>query len=233
MFIDEIHRLPRVVEEVLYPALEDYAIDILIGQGPSARSVKVDLKPFTLVGATTRTSMLTSPLRDRFGMDFRLNYYSPEQLKQIVLRSAKILSVGISDEAALEIGKRTRGTPRLANRVLKRVRDYAQEKTDGVIDIEAAKVSMALLNLDERGLDDLDRQILRTIIEKFNGGPVGIETIAASIGEESQTVEEVYEPYLLQEGFLQRTRRGREVTDLAYEHLSLDKKQSNRQQKLL
>jgi Holliday junction DNA helicase RuvB len=233
LFIDEIHRLPRVVEEVLYPALEDYAIDILIGQGPSARSVKVNLKPFTLVGATTRTSLLTSPLRDRFGMDFRLNYYSPEQLKQIVLRSAKILGVTIHDEAALEIGKRTRGTPRLANRVLKRVRDFAQEKTGGVIDLESAQTSMALLNLDERGLDDLDRQILRTIIDKFRGGPVGIETIAASIGEESQTIEEVYEPYLLQEGFMQRTRRGREVTDAAYDHLGLERTSGNRQQKLL
>lgn len=221
LFIDEIHRLPRVVEEVLYPALEDFSIDILIGQGPSARSVKVDLKPFTLVGATTRTSLLTSPLRDRFGMVFRLNYYSSEQLQKIVQRSASILKVNIESEASLEIGKRSRGTPRLANRILKRVRDYAQEKNDGVIDLHSAKSAMALLNIDERGLDDIDRKILLTIIERFNGGPVGVDTISASLGEEKDTVEDVYEPYLLQEGFLQRTRRGREVTLLAYEHLNI------------
>jgi Holliday junction DNA helicase RuvB len=221
LFIDEIHRLPRVVEEVLYPALEDYSIDILIGQGPSARSVKVDLKPFTLVGATTRTSLLTSPLRDRFGMVFRLQFYSPEQLQQIVTRSSSLLGCQIAKDASFEIGKRSRGTPRIANRILKRVRDYAQQHNDGVIDVDSAITAMDLLNIDERGLDEIDRKILAIIIERFSGGPVGVETIAATLGEDKNTVEDVYEPYLLQEGFLQRTRRGREVTDLAYRHLEL------------
>jgi Holliday junction DNA helicase RuvB len=203
LFIDEIHRLPRIVEEVLYPALEDYSIDILIGQGPSARSVKVDLKPFTLVGATTRTSLLTSPLRDRFGMVFRLQFYTPEQLQKIVLRSSQLLGCEIEEDAALAIGLRSRGTPRLANRILKRVRDYAQEKNQGVIDIESANSAMDLLNVDERGLDEIDRKILLSIIERFDGGPVGVDTIAATLGEDKDTVEDVYEPYLLQEGFLQ------------------------------
>ncbi len=224
LFIDEIHRLPRVVEEVLYPALEDFEIDILIGQGPAAKSVKVELKPFTLIGATTRTSLLTSPLRDRFGMVFRLNFYSAEELSTIVTRSAGILNVEIDKEASLEIGKRSRGTPRIANRVLKRVRDYSQERASGRVDLPAVKEAMTLLNIDARGLDEIDRLILTTVVEKFAGGPVGVETIAASIGEDKDTVEDVYEPYLLQEGFLVRTRRGREVTDLAYSHLGLPKR---------
>lgn len=223
LFIDEIHRLPRVVEEVLYPALEDFSIDILIGQGPAARSVKVDLKPFTLIGATTRTSLLTSPLRDRFGMVFRLNFYSPDELSAIVKRSASILGVSIADAAAQEIGNRSRGTPRIANRVLKRVRDFAQEKGNGSIDLDAVHAAMELLSIDARGLDDLDRQILTTIIEKFSGGPVGVETIAAAIGEDKDTVEDVYEPYLMQEGFLVRTKRGREVTDAAFHHLGIER----------
>ena len=224
LFIDEIHRLPRVVEEVLYPALEDFEIDILIGQGPAAKSVKVELKPFTLIGATTRTSLLTSPLRDRFGMVFRLNFYTPEELSTIVERSAGILQVEIDREAAVEIGKRSRGTPRIANRVLKRVRDYTQERGTGRVDLAAVQKAMTLLNIDERGLDEIDRLILTTIAEKFSGGPVGVETIAASIGEDKDTVEDVYEPYLLQEGFLIRTRRGREVTDQTYDHLKLPRR---------
>lgn len=224
LFIDEIHRLPRVVEEVLYPALEDFEIDILIGQGPAAKSVKVELKPFTLIGATTRTSLLTSPLRDRFGMVFRLNFYSPDELSSIVTRSAGILQVDIDPAASIEIGRRSRGTPRIANRVLKRVRDYSQERGSGRIDIEAVRQAMTLLRIDERGLDEIDRTILTTIAEKFGGGPVGVETIAASIGEDKDTVEDVYEPYLLQEGLLVRTRRGREVTEEAYSHLGLTRR---------
>lgn len=223
LFIDEIHRLPRVVEEVLYPALEDFSIDILIGQGPAAKSVKVDLKPFTLIGATTRTSLLTSPLRDRFGMVFRLNFYSPEELSAIVKRSAGILGVSIQDDATYEIGLRSRGTPRIANRVLKRVRDFAQERGNGEITLATVQQAMHLLSIDGRGLDDLDRKILHVIIEKFHGGPVGVETIAAAVGEDKDTLEDVYEPYLMQEGFLTRTRRGREVTDTGYKHLGIDK----------
>lgn len=223
LFIDEIHRLPRVVEEVLYPALEDFSIDILIGQGPAAKSVKVDLKPFTLVGATTRTSLLTSPLRDRFGMVFRLNFYSPEELQRIIQRSARILGITITSEAAIELGRRSRGTPRIANRVLKRVRDFAQEKGANEVDVDTVGEAMGLLSVDARGLDDLDRRILRTIIDKFNGGPVGVETVAAAVGEDRDTLEDVYEPYLMQEGFLARTRRGREATDEAYRHLGLER----------
>jgi len=219
LFIDEIHRLPRVVEEILYPAMEDFEIDILVGQGPAARSVKIELKPFTLIGATTRTGLLTSPLRDRFGMVMRLGFYSPQELVQILLRSAKILQVEIDQAAALEIGRRSRGTPRVANRILKRVRDFAQEKAQGRITLEVAQQSLKLLEVDERGLDGMDRTILETIIDKFSGGPVGIETISVAVGEEKDTLEDVYEPFLVQEGFLTRTRKGREVTELAYSHL--------------
>lgn len=224
LFIDEIHRLPRVVEEVLYPALEDYQIDILIGQGPSAKSVRIDLKPFTLVGATTRTALLTSPLRDRFGLVMRLNFYSDEELSELLLRSADILKVQLETEAANEIGRRSRGTPRIANRILRRVRDYAQERADGVITKTVVCDALKQLDVDTRGLDTMDRTILLTIIEKFEGGPVGLDTVAASIGEDRDTVGDVYEPYLLQEGFLARTKRGRVVTSQAYEHLGLEPK---------
>lgn len=219
LFIDEIHRLPRVVEEVLYPAMEDFQLDILIGQGPAAKSVKIDLKPFTLVGATTRTGLLTSPLRDRFGMLLRLSFYTPEELDRIVTRSAGLLGVRLESGAAAEIGRRARGTPRIANRILKRVRDYAEERGSGVVDVATTRAAMALLDIDPRGLDRMDRLVLETIIDKFAGGPVGLDTIAAAIGEESETLEDVYEPYLLQEGFIIRTRRGREATELAYEHI--------------
>jgi Holliday junction DNA helicase RuvB len=219
LFIDEIHRLPRVVEEVLYPAMEDYQIDIMIGQGPSARSVKIDLKPFTLIGATTRTSLLTSPLRDRFGIVLRLEFYTEDELQQIIERSAKILEIQISPEAAREIGRRARGTPRIANRLLKRIRDYAQERAAGVISPEVVAHAVSMLDIDASGLDRMDRSILRLIVEKFSGGPVGIETIAAAIGEDRETIEDVYEPFLIQQGLLARTRRGREVTRRGYEHL--------------
>lgn len=220
LFIDEIHRLPRVVEEVLYPAMEDYQIDILIGQGPSAKSIKIDLKPFTLVGATTRTGLLTSPLRDRFGIAMRLGFYTPEELQKIVRRSADILRVNLTAEAALEIGRRSRGTPRIANRLLKRVRDFAHGHDATSISADVARAALSKLSIDERGLDEMDRAILTTMIEKFNGGPVGVETIAAAIGEDRDTLEDVYEPYLLQEGLIIRTRRGREVTDAGYSHLN-------------
>jgi Holliday junction DNA helicase RuvB len=211
--------MPRVVEEVLYPALEDFHIDILIGQGPASRSVKIDLKPFTLIGATTRTALLTSPLRDRFGLLQRLGYYKPEELQQIVLRSAEILKVPIDNDAAVEIGKRSRGTPRIANRILRRVRDYAQERASGVATCEVVHQALRMLDIDDKGLDSMDRKILETVIDRFQGGPVGIETIAAAIGEDKSTIEEVYEPFLVQEGFVARTRRGREVTSRALAHL--------------
>ena len=229
LFIDEIHRLPRVVEEVLYPAMEDFQIDILIGSGAAAKSIKIDLKPFTLVGATTRTGLLTSPLRDRFGMVLRLGFYSPEELSTVVTRSAAILNVEITPDAAAEIGRRARGTPRIANRMLKRVRDFAQQKGDGRIDKAIAGQALELLQVDERGLDLMDRMILSVIIEKFAGGPVGIETIAAAIGEDRDTLEDVYEPFLVQEGFVIRTRRGREATDMAYEHLGIKRPGGQRQ----
>lgn len=231
LFIDEIHRLPRVVEEVLYPALEDYQIDILIGQGPAAKSVKVELKPFTLVGATTRTSLLTSPLRDRFGIVFRLNYYSPEDLSSIVKRASGILGVLIDQDSALEIGKRARGTPRIANRILKRVRDYAQNEGKRSIDKGSVQRAMELLKIDDFGLDEMDREILRTIIEKYSGGPVGVESLAATLGEDRDTIEDVYEPYLLQEGFIIRTRRGREATDRAYDLLNLKRRAGSQQER--
>ncbi|MCB0340036.1 MAG: Holliday junction branch migration DNA helicase RuvB [Bdellovibrionales bacterium] len=219
LFIDEIHRLPRTVEEVLYPAMEDFHIDIMIGQGPAARSVKVDLKPFTLIGATTRTGLLTSPLRDRFGLVQRLEFYSPEELEKIILRSSKLLGVAIEKSAAHEIGSRARGTPRIANRILKRVRDYAQEYGDGGINTDSVQKALSLLDIDSLGLDRMDRQILSTVIDQFKGGPVGIDAIAAAIGEQRDTLEEVYEPFLLQIGLLNRGRRGREVTEKALNHL--------------
>ncbi|MBF0487644.1 MAG: Holliday junction branch migration DNA helicase RuvB [Nitrospirae bacterium] len=219
LFIDEIHRLPRIVEEIMYPAMEDFKLDILIGQGPSARTLKLNLPRFTLIGATTRTGLLTSPLRDRFGVINRLEYYGHPDLVIIINRSAAIIGVEITDEASLEIARRSRGTPRIANRLLKRVRDFAQVKNNGVVDLKIAQIALASLNIDKLGLDDMDRKVLLTIIEKFGGGPVGIETISASVSEDKDTIEDVYEPYLLQEGLLERTPRGRLATPLAYEHL--------------
>ncbi len=221
LFIDEIHRMPRVVEEVLYPAMEDYRLDIIIGQGPNARTLKVNLPGFTLIGATTRTGLLTSPLRDRFGVIIRLEYYSPEELTLIIKRSARILNVQITEEAAHEIARRCRGTPRIANRLLRRVRDFAEVEGDGVVNVEITNHALQAMDVDERGLDEMDRRLLRTIIEKYQGGPVGIETLAASLREDRETIEDVYEPYLLQEGFIERTPRGRLATRWAYEHLNL------------
>jgi Holliday junction DNA helicase RuvB len=221
LFIDEIHRLSRVVEERLYSAMEDFALDIIIGKGPSAKSVRLPLKPFTIVGATTRVGALTAPLRDRFGAIYRLNYYDENALRQIMRRNARILRVKMDEDGTREIALRARGTPRIANRLLRRVRDYAQVRADGVITREVARAALEALEVDERGLDPHDRMILRTIIEKFDGGPVGIETLAASTSEEVETIEDVYEPYLLQLGFLARTPRGRITTRLAYEHLGL------------
>lgn len=221
LFVDEIHRLNRQVEEVLYPAMEDFAIDIMIGKGSSARSIRLTLPHFTLVGATTRAGLLTAPLRDRFGVVNRLEFYTPEELKVIVLRSANVLDVQIEESGALEIARRSRGTPRLANRLLKRVRDFAQVKYDGVISMEVAKFALDLLEVDKLGLDKIDRNILVTMIHNFKGGPVGLDTLAAAIGEDSGTIEEVYEPYLIKNGFLQRTPRGRMVTETAYHHLGI------------
>jgi len=219
LFIDEIHRLSPVVEEYLYSAMEDYRIDIMIDKGPSARSIQIDLNPFTLVGATTRSGLLTAPLRARFGINLHLEYYEPETLTRILKRSAGILDVPISDDAAVEIARRSRGTPRIANALLRRVRDFAQVKGDGRIDTDIARLSLSALNIDRYGLDEIDNKILLTIIDKFRGGPVGVSTIATAIGEDSGTVEEVYEPFLIMEGFIKRTPRGRVVTPLAYEHL--------------
>ena len=221
LFVDEIHRLNRQVEEVLYPAMEDYAIDIMIGKGAGARSIRLNLPKFTLVGATTRAGMLTAPLRDRFGVVNRLEFYSDQELKTIVLRSAKVLNVEIEEEGALELARRSRGTPRLANRLLKRVRDFAQVKYDGVITKEVANYALDLLDVDKYGLDHIDRGILLTMIEKFQGGPVGLDTLAAAVSEDAGTLEDVYEPYLLKNGFIQRTPRGRVVTELAYRHLGI------------
>lgn len=222
LFVDEIHRLNRQVEEVLYPAMEDYAIDIMIGKGATARSIRLDLPKFTLVGATTRAGMLTAPLRDRFGVIHRLEFYSVEELKLIIQHSAKILNVEIDEKGARELARRSRGTPRLANRILKRVRDFAQVKYNGVITEEVANIALDLLDVDKMGLDHIDRNILMTMIEKFSGGPVGLETLAAAIGEDSGTIEDVYEPYLIKNGFVNRTPRGRVVTDYAYKHLGLE-----------
>ena len=221
LFVDEIHRLNRQVEEVLYPAMEDYAIDIMIGKGASARSIRLDLPKFTLVGATTRVGMLTAPLRDRFGVIHRLEFYTVEELKRIIARSAKVLDVGIDDAGATALARRSRGTPRLANRLLKRVRDFAQVKYDGYITEDVANYALDLLDVDKCGLDHTDRNLLMTIIERFDGGPVGLDTLAASLSEDSGTIEDVYEPYLLKNGFIQRTPRGRIVTDLAYAHLGI------------
>ena len=223
LFVDEIHRLNRQVEEVLYPAMEDYAIDIMIGKGASARSIRLDLPKFTLVGATTRAGMLTAPLRDRFGVVTRMEYYTVEELKMIILRSAKVLEVGIDENGAYAMARRSRGTPRLANRLLKRVRDFAQVKYDGYITEEVADYALDLLDVDKEGLDQTDRGILLAMIVKFGGGQVGLETLAASIGEDPGTIEDVYEPYLLKNGFIQRTPRGRVVTDAAYAHLGICK----------
>ena len=218
LFIDEIHRLSPVVEEYLYSAMEDYRIDIMIDKGPSARSIQIDLNPFTLVGATTRSGLLTAPLRARFGINLHLVYYDPETLKRIIKRSASILKVPIDDDAAIEIARRSRGTPRIANALLRRVRDFAQVKGSGRIDTRISHIALTALNIDQYGLDEIDNKILLTIIDKFKGGPVGITTIATAIGEDSGTVEEVYEPYLIMEGFIKRTPRGRMVTELAYQH---------------
>ncbi len=219
LFIDEIHRLSPVVEEYLYSAMEDYRIDIMIESGPNARTVQIHLEPFTLIGATTRSGLLTAPMRARFGINSRLNYYTKELLTTIIQRSASILKVPITMEAAIEIAGRSRGTPRIANALLRRVRDFAQIKGDGKITIEIAKYALKALNVDEHGLDEMDNKILSTIIDKFKGGPVGISTLATAVGENSETIEEVYEPFLIQEGFLMRTPRGREATDFAYKHL--------------
>lgn len=223
LFVDEIHRLNRQVEEVLYPAMEDFAIDIMIGKGASARSIRLDLPHFTLVGATTRAGLLTAPLRDRFGVIHRLEFYTEEELQTIIQHSAKILGVEIDAKGAAEMAKRSRGTPRLANRLLKRVRDFAQVKYDGKITQEVASFALDLLEVDKYGLDQTDRYILQTIMQKFQGGPVGLDTLAAAIGEDSGTIEDVYEPYLIQHGFLNRTPRGRMATEHAYHHLGLDK----------
>ena len=221
LFVDEIHRLNRQVEEVLYPAMEDYAIDIMIGKGAGARSIRLNLPKFTLVGATTRAGMLTAPLRDRFGVVNRLEFYTDKELMTIILRSARVLDVEIEEEGALELARRSRGTPRLANRLLKRVRDFAQVKYDGKITKKVADYALDLLDVDKYGLDHIDRSILLTMIEKFQGGPVGLDTLAAAISEDAGTLEDVYEPYLLKNGFIQRTPRGRVVTDLAYTHLGI------------
>lgn len=225
LFVDEIHRLNRQVEEVLYPAMEDYAIDIIIGKGASARSIRLDLPKFTLVGATTRAGMLTAPLRDRFGVVHRLEFYTVEELKTIIMRSAGVFKVEMDEEGAMEMAKRSRGTPRLANRLLKRVRDFAQVKYDGKITKEVANFALDLLEVDKLGLDHIDREILYTMMDKFSGGPVGLDTIAASIGEDSGTIEDVYEPYLIQNGLIVRTPRGRMVTDLCYKHFGLEQTQ--------
>ena len=223
LFIDEIHRLNRAVEEVLYPAMEDFKLDIIVGKGPAARSIRLDLPPFTLVGATTRAGLLTSPLRDRFGVHSRLDYYNRDEIRAIIQRSARILEVAIDEEGSGELARRSRGTPRIANRLLRRVRDYAQVRADGTITYEVACEALALFEVDEMGLDKVDKMILTTIIEKFGGGPVGVNTLAVSVGEEIDTIEEVYEPYLLQVGFMQRTPRGRVATENAYRHLGLGK----------
>ncbi len=221
LFVDEIHRLSRSVEEILYPAMEDYALDIIIGKGPSARSIRLDLPKFTLIGATTKAGALTAPLRDRFGVILRLEIYTPEELKKIVLRSAGILGIGIMDEGAMEIAMRSRGTPRIANRLLKRVRDFAQIKADGVITNQVADDALNALEVDSLGLDATDKKMLLAVINNYGGGPVGLDTLAATIGEESETIEDVYEPYLMQIGFINRTPRGRVVTKLCYDHFGI------------
>ncbi len=232
LFIDEIHRLNHVVEEYLYSAMEDFHLDIMIDRGANARSIQIKLARFTLVGATTRAGLLTAPMRARFGVVLRLDYYTPEDLRHIIQRSARLMQVEISEAGALEIARRSRGTPRIANRLLRRARDFAQVKADGVITLEVARQSLQLLEVDERGLDEMDKRIIRTIIEKYNGGPVGINTIAVAVGEESDTIEEVYEPFLIQEGFIKRTPRGRVATALAYEHFNYKQRRFGYQQEL-
>jgi Holliday junction DNA helicase RuvB len=222
LFIDEIHRLNHVVEEIMYPAMEDYQLDIIIGQGPSARTMKIPVPPFTLVGATTRAGLLSPPLRARFGVLLRVDFYRPEDLREIVLRSARMLDIAAEDEGAYEIARRSRGTPRVCNRILRRVRDYAQVRAEGVITREVAMEALEMLEVDERGLDRMDRHIMLTIMEKFGGGPVGLETLAAAVSEEKDTIEDVYEPFLIQEGLIQRTPRGRVATRRAYAHFGLD-----------
>lgn len=230
LFIDEIHRLSHVVEEILYPAMEDFHIDILIGQGPSARSMKLEIPKFTLIGATTRAGLLTSPLRDRFGMSFRFGFYSPNELAIILKRSAKILSVDLDDEGAHEMAHRSRGTPRIANRLLRRVRDFAQVRAAGSIDRNVTVAALNMLEVDHRGFDHMDRMILLTLIDKFDGGPVGIDNMSAAIGEEKTTIEDVYEPFLIQEGYIQRTARGRMATKLAYEHFGKSWAEANQKE---
>lgn len=233
LFIDEIHRLNPAIEEILYPAMEDYNIDIIIGQGPAARTIKLDIPRFTLIGATTRTGLLTSPLRDRFGIIIRLDFYRPEELKKILKRSANILNITLDEDGADEIAKRSRGTPRIANRLLRRVRDYAEVMADGVITREVAVRALNMLEIDELGFDMMDRKLLLTIIQKFDGGPVGVETIAAAISEDKDTIEDVYEPFLIQEGFLSRTPRGRLATPNAYRHFGIPRRGEEGQGKLL
>lgn len=223
LFIDEIHRIPRYIEEILYSAMEDFTLDIIVGSDSSSRNIKINLPPFTLVGATTRAGDLTGPLRDRFGIISKLNYYTEEELTAIVKRTSRVLDCPIDDDAALELARRSRGTPRIANRLFKRVRDYALVLGSGIIDLKITKIALDKLKVDSLGLDETDYNLLKSIIEKFNGGPVGIEAIASSIGEEQSTIEDVYEPYLLQQGFLKRTNRGRIVTDKAYEHLNIER----------
>jgi len=232
LFIDEIHRVNNVVEEYLYSAMEDFNISILIDKGPSARSLQLNLAPFTLVGATTRAGLLTSPMRARFGVVFRLDYYGPEDLFQIIKRSASILNVNIDDNGAMELARRSRGTPRIANRLLRRTRDFAQVMADNLIDEKTAKMALERLEVDERGLDEMDKRILLTIIEKYQGGPVGLNTIAVAVGEESDTIEEVYEPYLIQQGFIKRTPRGRTAAPAAYEHFNINQNHSPAQNSL-
>lgn len=225
IFIDEIHRLNHIVEEYLYPAMEDFSLDIVIDQGPSARSIRLNLEPFTLIGATTRAGLLTSPFRARFGLSLHLDYYQQQDIYQIILRSARILKVKIDKEGVLEIAKRSRGTPRVANRLLRRVRDYAQIKADGVITKNIADKALEMLKVDEKGLDEMDKRILTTIMNNFSGGPVGLKTISVAVGEDPGTIEEIYEPYLIQQGFLNRTSRGREVTNRTYQHFGIKKRE--------
>jgi len=232
LFIDEIHRLNNVVEEYLYSAMEDFKLDIMIDRGPNARSIQIQLPKFTLIGATTRAGLLTSPMRARFGVVARLDYYQPPELMQIVLRSARIMGVQINQAGSIEIARRSRGTPRIANRLLRRTRDFAQVKAQGIIDEKVADQSLKMLEVDEKGLDEMDKRIIRTIIEKYNGGPVGLNTIAVAVAEESETIEEMYEPFLIQEGFLKRTPRGRVATRLAYEHFKYNLKNYGLQEKL-
>ena len=233
LFIDEVHRLPHVVEEILYPAMEDYKLDIIIGQGPSARTMKISLPPFTLVGATTRTGLLTPPLRDRFGVILRVEFYNPEDLQRIVMRSAKIMQIPTQDDGAYEIARRSRGTPRIANRILRRVRDYAEVEADGVITRDVAMQALDMLDVDDRGLDKMDRYIMLTIIEKFDGGPIGLDTLSTAVCEEKDTLEDVYEPFLIQIGYIKRTSRGRVATKLAYQHFGIEMHKPDQVQKAL